>query len=281
MGEVSITEADLAAPDAGEQITQWISEKIEGLLAPAIDLDADALACVASALYLKDAWANEFDKRATKRHAFHAEGGDVDADFMTAEADMSVLDEDFGVVVGYSLSNGASMVFALSDEGTALADLIADGSLLEAVRDFSGEVVDVELHALKFECETTVDDMNMTLAQAGFATAEMPDLVPMTGQAGTPASYVHGARIAIDEDGIEAGGVLRDGRLCRNHARVAGTAEAASHRTGQAFRLRHRVAHEAAALHWHGLLARSRPVRMAPLRVRKREGQRGRMDRQG
>ena len=118
---------------------------------------------------------------------------------------MPVLDEDFGVVVGYSLSNGASMVFALSDEGTALADLIADGSLLEAVRDFSGEVVDVELHALKFACGTTVDDMNMTLAQAGFAKAEMPDLVPMTGQAGTPANYVHGARIAINEDGIEAG----------------------------------------------------------------------------
>ena len=205
MGEVSITETDLAAPDAGEQITQWISDKTEGLLAPTIDLDADALACVASALYLKDAWSNEFDKNATKRSAFHAEGGDIDADFMTAEVDLPVADTDFGVVVGYPLSNGASMVFALPNEDVALADLIADGSLLDAVKDFCGEVVDVELHVPKFACETTVDDMNMALSRAGFATAEMPDLAPMTGQAGTPASYVHGARIAIDEDGIEAG----------------------------------------------------------------------------
>lgn len=205
IGEVSITETNLAVPNAGEQITQWISKKTEGLLAPTIDLDPDALACVASALYLKDAWANEFDKRATKRHAFHAEGGDVDADFMTTEADMPVLDEDFGVVVGYSLSNGASMVFALPNEDVALADLIADGSLLEAVRDFSGEVVDVELHVPKFACETTVSDMAATLVNAGFATANTPELLPMTGYVDTPASYVHGARIAIDEDGIEAG----------------------------------------------------------------------------
>ena len=205
VGEVSITETDLAAPDAGEQITQWISDKTEGLLAPTVDLDADALACVASALYLKDAWSNEFDKNATKRSAFHAEGGDIDADFMTAEVDLPVADTDFGVVVGYPLSNGASMVFALPNEDVALADLIADGSLLDAVRDFCGEVVDVELHVPKFACETTVDGMNMALSRAGFTTAEMPDLAPMTGRAETTASYVHGARIAIDEDGIEAG----------------------------------------------------------------------------
>lgn len=47
--------------------------------------------------------------------------------------------------------------------------------------------------------------MNMALIKAGFATAGMPDLSPMTGQTGTPASYAHGARIAVDEDGIEAG----------------------------------------------------------------------------
>ena len=205
MANVSIAEADLTAPGAGEQITQWISDETEGLLAPTVDLDADALACVASALYLKDAWESEFDKRATRRGAFHAEGDDVDADFMVSEADMPVADADFGTVVGYPLSNGASMVFALPDEETALADLIADGSLLEAVRCFGGAIIDVELHVPKFSCETTVDDMNSALAQAGFATAGMPDLVPMTGQSGTPASYVHGAKIAVDEDGIEAG----------------------------------------------------------------------------
>lgn len=202
---MSIAEANLAAPGAGEQITQWISDKIEGLLAPTVDLDADALACVASALYLKDAWANEFDKRATRRGAFHGECGDIDAEFMMSEADMPVADVDFGTVVGYPLSNGASMVFALPNEDVALPELIANGSLLEAVRRFDGAIIDVELHVPKYSCETTVDDMNSALAQAGFATVGMPDLGPMTGQSGTPTSYVHGARIAVDEDGIEAG----------------------------------------------------------------------------
>ena len=204
-GGVPITEADLAAPGAGEQITQWIHDETEGLLAPVIDLDTDALACVASALYLKDAWADEFDKMATKRGAFHAESGDIAADFMTTETDMPVVDAGFGVVVGCPLSNGASVVFVLPNEGMALADLFADGSLLGAVRGFGAVIVDVELHVPKFSCATTVADMALALAQAGFATAGMPDLWPMTGRAGTPASYVHGAKIAIDEEGIEAG----------------------------------------------------------------------------
>ena len=205
MANVPIAEIDLAAPGAGEQIAQWISDKTEGLLVPAVDLDTDALACVASALYLKDAWANEFDRRATRRGAFHAEDGDVDADFMASETDMPVADMDFGTVVSYPLSNGASMLFALPNEDVALADLIADGSLPESVRCFGGAIIDVELHVPKFSCETTVDDMNLALTKSGFATAGMPDLSPMTGRAGTPASYAHGAKIAVDEDGIEAG----------------------------------------------------------------------------
>lgn len=204
-GDVPIAQADLAAPGAGGQISQWISDKTEGLLAPTVDLDAGTLACVASALYLKDAWAYEFDKRATRRGPFHVGAGDVDADFMTAEAGVSVADTDFGVAVSYPLSNGASMVFVLPNEGMELADLIANGSLIEVVEGFGAPIVGVELHVPKFECATTVDDMAAALAQAGFVSAKAPDLLPMTGQVGTPTSYVHGAKIAIDEDGIEAG----------------------------------------------------------------------------
>ena len=202
-GEIPIVEADLAAPNAGEQITRWIADKTEGSLAPAVDLDPDALACVASALYFKDAWANVFPKRMTRRDSFHAGDGDVDSDFMVTEADMPVVDADFGEIVGCPLSNGASMVFVLPNEGVALRDLIVDGSLLEAVRDFDSKSIYVELHVPKFECETTVEDVSAALVRAGFGTALAPDLSPMVGRAEVPASYVHGARITIDEDGIE------------------------------------------------------------------------------
>ena len=118
---------------------------------------------------------------------------------------MPVVDAGFGEIVGFPLSNGASMVFVLPNEDTTLADLIADGALLEAVRDLDASVIDVELHVPKFSCETTVEDMDAALARAGFSSVKMPDLSPMVGRDAVPASCVHGAKIAIDEDGIEAG----------------------------------------------------------------------------
>lgn len=203
--EVPIVEADFSEPGAGERIADWIFEQTEGLLAPVIDLEPSTLACIACALYLKDAWKFEFDKQATRRESFYAEGGDVDADYMMLEARLAVEDTDFGVLVGCPFSNGASMVFALPNEGSTLGGVLADGSALEAISAFAGEEIDVELHLPKFSCETTVEGMAAVLASAGFSTASMPDLTPMTGMSGTLVSYFHGAKIEIDEIGIEAG----------------------------------------------------------------------------
>lgn len=124
---------------------------------------------------------------------------------MMLEARLSVEDTDFGLLVECPFSNGASMVFVLPNVGLTLDGVLADGSALEAIVAFAGEEIDVELHLPKFSCETTVEGMATTLTNAGFSTASMPDLTPMTGMDRVPANYFHGAKIAIDEIGIEAG----------------------------------------------------------------------------
>ena len=68
--EVPIAEVDFSEPSAGEQITDWIFERTEGLLAPVINLEPSASACIASAFYLKDAWEFEFDKRLPRGSRF-------------------------------------------------------------------------------------------------------------------------------------------------------------------------------------------------------------------
>lgn len=202
---IPVTVTRLSNPTAGEEITRWISEKTEGLLSPSIDLDPRALACVASALYLKDAWEHEFPKESTERKPFHADGGDIDADFMVSEAELPLADTGVGTVVGYPLSNGAMMSFLLPKEGMSLGEIVSDGSAIDAMADFTPTPTDVELHLPKFACETTVDDMAAALKAAGFTSVDNPDLLPMTGMGDTPTSYIHGARIAVDENGLEAG----------------------------------------------------------------------------
>ena len=234
---VPVTRTDLGAPAAGAEITRWISEKTEGLLAPEIVLDPLALACVASALYLKDAWEEKFPKHATERKPFYCDGNTMDADFMVShELELPFADTELGTLVGYPLSHGAMMVMLLPAEGLSLAQILENGSAIDALREFKRTPVNddddewfarlhqlqqdgydldeierlleptpVELHLPKFTCETTVQDMATALQRAGFVSANSPALVPMTGAENTPATYIHGAKIAIDEDGLEAG----------------------------------------------------------------------------
>lgn len=202
---VPIKNADFSSPTAGEAISRWISEQTEGLLQPSMKPDALALACIASALYFKDAWVNGFSKALTREGPFHAEGGDREARFMVEEAKLPVLDARFGTLVGCPLSNGASMVFALPDEEATLPGILAGESVLEAIAAFDAEPADVELHLPKFTCETTLGGMEGIFAEAGFATAGAPDLRKMTGRGNTLVSFAHGAKISIDENGIEAG----------------------------------------------------------------------------
>lgn len=203
--DISVTTSRLSETGAGNEIARWIHEKTEGLLSPNIDLNPQTLACVASALYLKDAWMYEFFDDLTERKPFHADDVDIDADYMVKEAKMPFTESNVGTLVGCPLSNGASMVLLLPKEECSLDEILRNGSAVTAIANFSPTYADIELHLPKFTCETTVTEMAEVLKKAGFATADKPDLYPMTGVGVTPAEYVHGAKIAIDENGLEAG----------------------------------------------------------------------------
>lgn len=207
--DVPVARADFTAPGAGGEISRWVSDATDGLVAPEVELDPRTLACVVSALYLRDAWEEKFPKEATGRGPFHAEGGDVEADFMVKEAGLPIADSDFGTLVGYPLSGGATVVFALPMEGVALSDVVADGSAVRAMSGFSAPSSAVELHLPKFTCETDSVDMEAVLAEAGFSSAGSPSLLPMTGARDVIASFAHGAKVAVDEDGLEAGAYYR------------------------------------------------------------------------
>lgn len=202
---IPVARIELTRPGAGDEISRWISDMTEGLPSPRIDPGPEALACVASVLYLKDAWKDSFDKNLTKRKCFHAVTGDIKADFMVDENKLEVSDGSSGTVVNLPLSAGATMMILLPRESLSLSEVILDGSALSSIEHFNGQKELVELHLPKFTCETVIGRIPEILSKIGFSTAEMPDLCRMTGKAHTPTSYAHGAKISIDEDGLEAG----------------------------------------------------------------------------
>lgn len=80
-----------------------------------------------------------------------------------------------------------------------------EGLLEGVVSAQLGEVRPVELHLLKFCCEMTSGDVGAALERLGFSTALMPPIEPIAGVAEVPVECVHGAKIVVDEGGIEAG----------------------------------------------------------------------------
>ena len=200
---VHVSIDDLADPRVSQQVTDWISEQTHGLLSPDIELSPVALACLVSALYMKDAWADPFDGESIKVETFHAKGGDVQAAFMSGKRDCAVIAETGSVAFLLPLSSDAGMCFVLpSREDDHVDDALG---LFERLSQGGGEWEPVDLGIPRFECETTLSDVCLLLKTAGVSTATAMELAPMVGVEGTPTQIVHGAKLAVDENGVEAG----------------------------------------------------------------------------
>lgn len=200
---VRISIDDLGDPRVGQEVTSWISEQTRGLLTPVVELSVVALVCLVSALYLKDAWADPFERQLSEIGTFHAKAGDVQAAFMRGERDCAVIDGDGCTAFLVPLSSEANMLFALpSGEGSHMGEAL---DLFERLSHRKGEWEPVDLSIPRFECETTLSDLSSLLEAAGVSTASAMELAPMVGIESTPTQVVHGAKLVVNEEGMEAG----------------------------------------------------------------------------
>lgn len=202
---LALSRVSFADKNAGEEVSRWISTQTNGLLKPPISFDPQMTACVVSALYLKDAWKHQFDKADTEHGVFLAESGETEVSYMSTSRTLEVQDTAAGTLVSYALSNEARMLFLLPDEGVSAAELLKNGAALDAFKNFAPQSELVELYIPKFTCETTDVNLDQSFIRAGFKSATAPNLELMTGSRDNLASYVHGAKLTIDEDGLEAG----------------------------------------------------------------------------
>lgn len=202
---IACTQVPLESPSTSDDISQWITDRTDGLLKPRISLSPMSLACVVSALYFKDAWETHFLRMNTENDTFYSKKDAIETAFMVSENELRASDFDYGTIVERPLLSGGSMVLVLPETDTTLEELLVNESLWRDIPAFDVDPTNVELHLPKFTCELTVDNMAQTLVRAGFASAQSPDLIPMVGTAQTAVSYVHGAKISVDEDGLEGG----------------------------------------------------------------------------
>ena len=200
---VHVSIADLGNPQVEREVSDWISEQTRGLLSPSVELSPLTLACLVSALYLKDAWEDPFYGDETETGAFHAPGIDTQVAYMNGICPSRVIEKNGFTAFGLGLSQGASMLFALPDgDSVRFEDALP---LLEQLSRGEGSQEDVDLSIPRFECETTISNLDSSLAAAGVSTACAMKLVPMVGEKTASTQIVHGAKLSVNEQGIEAG----------------------------------------------------------------------------
>ena len=207
-------QGEMGSGTLNRALQSWLNDNTGGLLeeyAGQIETEPDTLLALASTIYFKASWADEFDESATAPRTFHAATGDVETDFMNqSEMGSYYWGEDFSAV-SKSFQNSGAMWLILPDEGTSPEELLAGDTLanflLAGYEWENQQYHQINLVMPKFDVEGEINLIG-GLQELGVTDVFDPwlaDFTPMLGE-GVDA-YVsqanHAARVRVDEEGCE------------------------------------------------------------------------------
>lgn len=196
-----------------QQISDWISQQTDGLLAPDISTESGQAALLVNTLYFKDAWASQFDAAANQTAAFAAPGFSVDATYLCQEVDDSLYAEGEGfTAASLAFSGGSSITFVLPDEGIELAALIESAEDVQELLSLEMDARTVNWWLPKFQTESSLRHLVDSLKALGvtdvFSPEEPDAFAPMMatdgGEGFCVGSVQQDTRISLDENGVEA-----------------------------------------------------------------------------
>ena len=76
---------EMGSADFNKALQDWLNEQTGGLLSDqtgSIELEPETVLALATTVYFRAKWTDEFQESGTEPGIFHAAGGDVTADFM-------------------------------------------------------------------------------------------------------------------------------------------------------------------------------------------------------
>ena len=109
--------------DHYQALRDWINEQTNGLLeeqASQLKMEPETVLALASTIYFKAAWHDEFGKENTETDTFHALSGDVDAEFMRQTLESTFYWGDNFTAVQLRFQEGGSMWLILPAEGCSV-----------------------------------------------------------------------------------------------------------------------------------------------------------------
>lgn len=197
-----------------QALQDWLNAQTGGLLAEQVGgltMDEDTVLSLVTTIYYCAKWTAEFSETATTQSTFHGANGDALCDFMNGSSwDYYYWGENFAAV-RQDLANCGSMWFILPDEEVDVEALLTDAEVMDFMlcngswEKRSYLWIDLSVPKFDVSSQLSLSESLQALGITEVFDVETSDFTPTTDD--TPlfvSEVLHGARVTIDEKGIEA-----------------------------------------------------------------------------
>ena len=218
----SVFQGDLGSEEMNQVLRDWINEQTGGLLKEQtqdLKLDPQTVLALASTLYYKVQWQDNFQGKDNTEAIFHGAGGDTTETYMnqTLVYGKYCWSDRFGAV-SLNLEDSTQMWLILPDEGVTPEELLASGEAMAFLQEDSyhygtqvngnQQTLKINLSLPKFDISSDLE-ISRQLQALGITDIFIPgtaDFSPITPEndGGYVSQVKHAARVAIDEEGVTA-----------------------------------------------------------------------------
>lgn len=210
---------EMGSEELNKALRSWINEQTGGLLeqqSSDLSLSPDTILALASTVYFRAKWSDEFNPDRTTKGEFDIlspDGGTIPCEFMNSSSTGTYYWSDKFSAVGRRLENGGKMWFIRPDheDGVSVAALLDDPTTMDFILadgDWeNNKFLVVNLSVPKFDVagEKELSDAMKRLGILDVFDQTAANFTPITDTPGVFVSEVdHAARVAIDEEGVTA-----------------------------------------------------------------------------
>lgn len=209
----------MGSAEYNKMLQDWLNEQTGGLLedqAANIEMDPLAVFTLATTVYFRAKWTDEFNEKNNTEEIFHAASGDVKTEFMhQSGTDSYYWGENFSAITR-GMENSGEMVFILPDEGVSVESLLTDNEVLDFIHErfsYSWEnkkflIVNQSIPKFDVVSDYSLIDGLKNLGVTDVFNAAKADFSPLLGEYSEYPVAVdeatHAARVMIDEEGCVA-----------------------------------------------------------------------------
>ncbi|MCD8340618.1 MAG: hypothetical protein LUC87_00495 [Clostridiales bacterium] len=203
----------MGSDEVNQALQSWLNEQTGGLLeeqASGVELSEYTIMALATTIYYKAAWMDEFWEDNNTEDTFHAPNGDLTCTFMNQSMETNYYRGDQFGAVYRSLMNSGGMWLILPDEGVEVSSLLTDSQVMEMIEaewEWEGcDYCQVNLSLPKFDvsADLNLQDGLEALGVTDVFDADVADFSPLSDVAAVLSTATHAARVIVDEEGVEA-----------------------------------------------------------------------------